>query len=277
LKLFAAIEHLRYLDGEKHLIVLAGGGLARHADDARVVARRANGARVAVHMVGTGGRLHEPSRDVVDWTGGRYSSLDMATTTLAEIDRSTRATYLLGYAPLDAALDGRYREIDVRVDRPGVELRFRRGYYAEDQPDPDEIRAAFMQSRLDAARTIAADAGELPVRATAEVLPRMGLQQLVRIEVTVDASRLGFEETDGRSFGRLELLAIGLDSREGIVGEAEDGMSLELDAAALDAAKQTGVRRIVRLRVTGTPRFVKVIVYDTVSDRLGSATVTLPR
>jgi hypothetical protein len=99
----------------------------------------------------------------------------------------------------------------------------------------------------------------------------------VRIEVTVDASRLGFEETDGRSFGRLELLAIGLDSLEGIVGEAEDGMSLELDAAALDAAKQTGVRRIVRLRVTGTPRFVKVIVYDTVSDRLGSATVTLPR
>ncbi len=48
IKLYAAIEYLRYLDGEKHVVIMSGGGIARDADRAKVIAARANDARVAV-------------------------------------------------------------------------------------------------------------------------------------------------------------------------------------------------------------------------------------
>lgn len=46
--------------------------------------------------------------------------------------------YLIGYSSTNAKLDGRYREIKVRVTRPGVDVRARRGYQA---PTEEEVAA----------------------------------------------------------------------------------------------------------------------------------------
>lgn len=46
--------------------------------------------------------------------------------------------YLIGYSSTNAKLDGRYREIKVRVKRPGVDVRARRGYQA---PTEEEVKA----------------------------------------------------------------------------------------------------------------------------------------
>ena len=39
-------------------------------------------------------------------------------------------TYQLGYYPSHGQWNGRYRNIKVTVDRPGVEVRYRKGYFA---------------------------------------------------------------------------------------------------------------------------------------------------
>jgi len=47
---------------------------------------------------------------------------------LAEVADDTSRYYVLGYAPAEQAAEGTYRRIEVRVKRPGVSVRARRGY-----------------------------------------------------------------------------------------------------------------------------------------------------
>ena len=47
------------------------------------------------------------------------------------VQDDTSMYYLLGYHSTNTAKDGKYRRITVKVNRPGVKVDFRRGYYAE--------------------------------------------------------------------------------------------------------------------------------------------------
>jgi hypothetical protein len=49
---------------------------------------------------------------------------------LDRIARDAGTYYVLGYQPVNAAFDGRFRSIDVRVKRAGLRVRARRGYVA---------------------------------------------------------------------------------------------------------------------------------------------------
>jgi VWFA-related protein len=49
---------------------------------------------------------------------------------MAQITRDSSAYYLIGYSSSQAPADGKFHEIKVRVKRPGVQVRARKGYWA---------------------------------------------------------------------------------------------------------------------------------------------------
>ena len=49
---------------------------------------------------------------------------------MAQIVRDTSSYYLLGYNSTEAPSDGKFHEIKVRVKRPGIQVRARKGYWA---------------------------------------------------------------------------------------------------------------------------------------------------
>jgi hypothetical protein len=51
----------------------------------------------------------------------------------ARIAEEARNQYTLVYASHESIYDGRYRKIDVRVDRPGLEVIAKPGYYPSAQ------------------------------------------------------------------------------------------------------------------------------------------------
>ncbi len=66
-------------------------------------------------------------------TGGfLISETNNLVTGLRQIDQDMRAYYLLAYVPRNQEDDGRFREIDVKVNRPGASVQTRKGYYAVD-------------------------------------------------------------------------------------------------------------------------------------------------
>ena len=46
------------------------------------------------------------------------------------VQEDTSTYYVLGYHSSNPARDGRYRHIAVQINRPGLKLEYRRGYYA---------------------------------------------------------------------------------------------------------------------------------------------------
>ncbi len=69
-------------------------------------------------------------------TGGRVflvTSLPELAAGFAQLESELRAQYVLSYYSSNEARDGKFRQIEVRVKRPGVVVRARRGYYAPTQ------------------------------------------------------------------------------------------------------------------------------------------------
>ncbi len=84
-------------------------------------------------------KYHETDGDKVlkqlaEDCGGRafypYRIDDLARS-FADIDQELRSQYQITYEPANKRADGRFRAIRIEVDRKGLEVRARRGYYAD--------------------------------------------------------------------------------------------------------------------------------------------------
>jgi VWFA-related protein len=65
-------------------------------------------------------------------TGGRaFTDVNDFGAAFTRVQRDLSAYYLIGYASTNAARDGRFRRIEVRVSRRGLRVESRAGYYAE--------------------------------------------------------------------------------------------------------------------------------------------------
>jgi VWFA-related protein len=75
--------------------------------------------------------LQDFMRVMADNTGGRaVINTDAIEPAIDQIFNEDRVYYLLGYETTNGAPDGKFREVTVRVNRPGVSVRSRSGYWA---------------------------------------------------------------------------------------------------------------------------------------------------
>ena len=131
-----------------------------------------------------------------DQTGGRAfldsNGLEEAIQTAVN---DARFTYLLSYQPTHDQWDGSFREIKIRVKRPGLKARYRPGYLA--LPSLDETPGS------EAARKAALiTAGSGPLLSTGLTLQASGGQasaglaaresQFLQVDFTLDANELSF-------------------------------------------------------------------------------------
>jgi VWFA-related protein len=279
-QIYAGINYLRHLDGEKRLIFLSERGivLPRGSDD-RSVAATASDARVAVDIIHTGGLpdgvgpdwTAVTARVVAEQTGGSFTGTSMAAAAIDALDASSRFQYVLGYYTPSPLLDGRFRRIVVRVNRPDVTVRYRRGYFARADPPPLERRQTVTQTRMAAAAAFTGTVPDLKVRGTATMSPRNQTPVEVTVEVTIDATRLALQLTDGVYVGSVDIAVYCGDARERLVGQAWQRINFKLSEGSRGELIKTGVPYTVRVPVRVAASTAKVVVYDYGADLLGSA------
>jgi VWFA-related protein len=83
-----------------------------------------------------------PNTLAVDTGGYPIRHTNKFAAALSEIARDTSNYYVIGYTPSNVTMDGSFRKIAVRVTRPGLKVRARRGYLATPPAVPATTAAA---------------------------------------------------------------------------------------------------------------------------------------
>jgi VWFA-related protein len=210
-------------------------------------------------------------KELADRTGGRaaYNTNDLARAVRRAID-DARVTYTIGYYSNDDTRDGRFRDIKVKVNRSGLDVRYRKGYFALKPSDTGEktrkaeMRAA-VWSPLEStavAMNVRLDLVDAPAR------------NMVNVVVQVDPATVGFRKEGDRWKAELDVVYVQKDQRGSIKGEGvADRISLALTDATYAEARTHGVVRQQRFPRQPGAVTLRVVVRDADTGSTGSVTM----
>ncbi|HEX4604497.1 MAG TPA: VWA domain-containing protein [Candidatus Angelobacter sp.] len=136
---------------------------------------------------------HSTMNSVADQTGGKafYNTNNLEKAVRESMDDGS-TYYTLGYYPENKNWDGRFRKIAVKVNRPGVKLHYRQGFFAVEPKDylkqDPKVLAVDLGTALDINNPIST---ALPFQAV--VVPPSAQNGKVQINFGVDPHAIGFE------------------------------------------------------------------------------------
>ncbi len=141
---------------------------------------------------------HESMQDLAERTGGKafYSRNDLDGAIRNSFDDGS-TYYTLAYYPANKDWNGKFRKLRVKVDRTGIKLRYRLGYYAVDPKTVvarnEKLQAAMFSDAMSietpVATALAFHAGVVP--------PSAATQYKVYVNFGVDAHGMSFDVDNG--------------------------------------------------------------------------------
>jgi VWFA-related protein len=182
------------------------------------------------------------------------------------VEDDTSMYYLLGYHSTNTAPDGKYRRITVKVNRPGVKLDFRRGYYAQAdfRHSNKEDRERQLQEEL-AAELASTD---LPVYLGTGYFRLSEDRFYVPISLIVPGSEIPFSRNRDQDKATLDILGLITNDRKFPAGEIRDTVKLAVNAA--NEVQHKNVQYDTGLIVPSGKYHLKVVVRENEDGRTGS-------
>jgi len=282
------LEHLRRIEGEKHLIFVSERALGGPV--AAASAKDAADRRIVASVIVTGGtksRMQQPSgakggsvtfharsfndldreldwREFAEHTGGQAFLYAHGDEALDQIERASRSRYLVGYYPDGNVGDDTYRQISVKVRRTGVIAHYRHGYFAGSREAMPETSDDIADERIASAAAALRPPHDIRLSGIATSVADPEGRPAVRVDLTIDPSSIGATH-DGARQVLLEVRIFVGDRREDVIGE----LSERIDLRQSLNQRTTPISWTGLIRTTGTPRYVKAVVYESASDRAG--------
>lgn len=161
-------------------------------------------------------------------TGGKafLDSNDFAPA-FAQIQRDSSAYYVLGFRSSNPLRDGKYRKLQIRVNRPGLKLEYRAGYYA-----PADFKHAGKEDReRDLQEQLSSD---LPATDVAMYLETYYFLQkdgrfYVPVSLIVPGSQVPFVKGGDKEKATLDVAGEVLDEAKRTIGNVRETVKLALN------------------------------------------------
>jgi VWFA-related protein len=208
-------------------------------------------------------------------TGGKafFDSNDFAPA-FAQIERDTSAYYAIGFHSSNAARDGRYRKLTIKINSPGVKLEYRPGYYApaDFQHSGKEDREHELEEQL---------ASDLPATDMAVYLDAFYFRLdenrfYVPVSLIVPGSQIPFVKGGDKDKATLDIIGSVIDEAKRPIGHARETVKLNLDPSL--QARQKNIQYTTSFNLPPGKYQLKFVVRENQSGRMGSfeADITLP-
>ncbi len=190
------------------------------------------------------------------------------------VQQDSSLYYLLGYHSTNPARDGGFRRITVRVNRPGVKIDFRRGYYA-----PADFQHSTRDDRerqLDEELASDLPTTDLPVYLSAAYFRIADRKFYVPVSVVVPGSQIPFTHDNDQDRATLDVLGIVTDPEKHPVGEIRDTVKMALNVSQL--VRRKNVQYNSGFVLPPGTYHLKFVVRENQSGRLGSfeTDITVP-
>ena len=182
------------------------------------------------------------------------------------VQQDTSFYYMIGYRSTNTARDGRFRRITVRVNRPGLKLDFRKGYYApaDFQHSTREDREQQLQDEL-ASELPTTD---LPVYLSAGYFRMADNRFYIPVSVIVPGNEIPFTRSSDQDKATLDLLGVVLDPEKRPLGTVRDTVKLAINQSQL--VQRKNVQYESGFTLPSGKYHLKFVVRENQSGRMGS-------
>ena len=192
--------------------------------------------------------------------------------TFSRIIADNSSYYVIGYYSSDTRRDNRFRDVVVRVRKPGLQVRARRGYTSpRSRPAaPASPASSGTSPELREALNSPLPVAGLGLTASAAPFRGEGNKGSIAVTLEIDGSQFKFTEKGDRVIGAVELSMVAFDA--GGVGRdgGRDRVELTLRPQTRDAIVSRGVRITRRLQLAPGNYHLRIGARDAGSATLGT-------
>ena len=195
----------------------------------------------------TGQRLSQDSLREISYETGGFASMNMNSLDRAfeRIVNENSAYYVLGFSSSNERRDGSYRKLEVRVRRPGLQVRSRNGYTAASGREPANAAPPKPSASLPGVASALASplpTSGLPLRVFAAPYRGASRNATVVLAIEIDGSKLDFMERNGLFAEEVEVAHSASDALGKARPATRHKMALNLKPASYAKATKGGVR-----------------------------------
>jgi VWFA-related protein len=184
-------------------------------------------------------------RSIAEETGG-FAAINRNDyrDTFARIIDANSSYYVLGYYSTDTRRDAKFRPVDVRVRRPGLQVRARKGYTpARARPAPKPATSVKTSPELREALASPLPVSGLALSASGAAFRGPRDKASVSVSLEIDGSGFKFSEKGDRVFDEIEVSMVAYDA----AGTGRDGGHDVVQLTLRPQTRETVVRRGVRM------------------------------
>jgi VWFA-related protein len=208
-------------------------------------------------------------------TGGKafFDSNDFAPA-FAQVQRDTSAYYAIGFHSTNPARDGKYRKLTIKINRPGIKLEYRPGYYA-----PADFRHSGKEDRereLEEQLTSDLPATDMAMYLDALYFRLDENRFYVPVSIIVPGSQIPFVKGGDKDKATLDIIGEVIDEVKRTIGSARQTVKLNLDPSL--QARQRNIEYTTSFNLPPGKYHLKFVVRENQTGRMGSfeADITLP-
>ena len=191
--------------------------------------------------------------------------------------RENSSYYMLGYYPANDRHDGRFRRIEVRVNRPGVQVRARKGYMSPGKEAPVARRFAKAEGSPELADALSRpiQTSGLTLHANAAAFKGAARDTSLGVTLTADGAGFTFAEKEGWIEDTLEVSVRVIDPKGTVRGSEHFELNIRIRPESRRIFIDTGFRVISKIDVPPGKYNLQIAAREAGGGALGTVFTTV--